>query len=492
MSKNTWVCLFIGFLLPLALFQNCGSQFKANESQVSFSFCKVQGDQTKFASSKIHLDAPFFAAQQKVGFTERHYSIVLDVQCSLESDEPMEFLGQQLVLQDEHKRMQKAALTLAMPANPDLKAFELELDNNPCLLAVTENHDIKHTQSNQTFAVNDPQASNQAHLSFLQHSQSLALQSAINRPVVVAFIDTGVDYNHPDLQSRMWRDSSGRYGFNVLSQSYDPLDDDGHGTHVAGIVAAVENDGSGVAGLTGDYVQVMAIKVLDRSGEGTSQQVYNGIQYAITNGADIINLSVESQGRNTLMEDALRDAVNAGIVVTAATGNQSSEITNGDLYAPAYIGPGLAGVISVASVDTQGVRLSNFSNYSATYAEISAPGAENSANSNGGILSTELNGTSKRIRGTSQAAPMVTAAAAMLIGYLKTNGIAYTPKGIEDFLKSDGVMINTNLRPYVFGGGILNLGFLAQNLTSYFSNASAGDGSIFNGGETSGNSCTIP
>ena len=210
--------------------------------------------------------------------------------------------------------------------------------------------------------------------------------------------------------------------------------------------------------------------MLNQSGSVTTQDVHDGIQYAITNGAHIINLSVEYPSTSPLMEDAINDAINAGIVVTMATGNQSQEITSTNIYAPAYIGPSLGGAISVASVDISTNSLSFFSNHSKHYAEMSAPGAEISGMSNTGILSTYIRNVFTRYTGTSQSTPMVSAAAAILIVYIKTKNMTYTPNAIETYLRSAGSVKSRSLSAYVNDGNILNLQLLTKNLKDYFAN----------------------
>jgi hypothetical protein len=486
------VGLGVVLLSTLLLFQNCGQSFKSEGSAVAFSICKLQiktGAPSRFASEKVRIKTSSFSEQHKLTSKEIPVSLVLDVQCVSDSEEPLLFFDQVLTLSPIQQEFKKAALTVEIPDEIELEDIENEIDNNPCFLAIAENPAVKVSQSFPP--VNDPGASQQGHLGFIGHNQSRPLQSEITEKVVIAVIDTGVDYTHPELSNRMWRDATGAHGYNFISNNNRPLDDDGHGTHVAGIVAATENNQFGVAGLTGDYVEIMAVKVLNSQGGGSSEDVAEGIRYAILNQADIINLSVETVGQNPLMEDALQDAVNAGIVVTVAAGNQADEIRMDNLYAPAYIGPGLGGVISVTSVDSLGGGLSVFSNYSNNFIEISAPGAELSNNDAGGILSTTLNGGLRRVRGTSQATPMVTAAAAILIGYLKTQGVNYTPTGIENFIRNDGSLTSQSLVNAVDGGHILNLGFLSSNLTTYFSANAQDDNNIFDGDETTGNTCII-
>jgi hypothetical protein len=122
--------------------------------------------------------------------------------------------------------------------------------------------------------------------------------------------------------------------------------------------------------------------------------------------------------------------------------------------------------------------------------EIAAPGAETSSNSTnaGGILSLNTDGGLARIQGTSQSTPMVSAAAAMIIGFLKTNNIPYSPAGVESFIKSDGSMLNGSLASQIASGRILQMGFLAENLNEYIN---ATEKPNFNEEVTTGNLCRL-
>lgn len=441
-----------------------------------------------FEKKKVHLDFANFSAQQKLGSSAKNLSLIVNTECILQQSAPLSFLDKTITLNTDQQQFKKVAISLEFDSLPSQQTIELAVNETPCIVGLAENRIVQKNQAAPT--VNDPQAAVQGHLAFVGYHQSLELQKEITEQVVVAVVDSGIDYNHLELKARMWKDDSGHVGYNYIANTNFPLDDDGHGTHVAGIIGAIENNSFGVAGLAGDYVRLMAVKVLDSTGAGTSNTVYNGIQYAILNKADVINISLESKGANTLLEDALMDAVNAGIVVAVATGNQSDEITASNLYAPAYIGQTLEGVMAVASVDSSSAKLSFYSNYSDEYAEISAPGAESGNTTNGGILSTAPGDKTKRIMGTSQATPMVSAAAAVLIGYLKTRNVAYTPAAIERYIKTDGSKVSNSLASSVNGGDIISLGLLANNIKLYFENASPDD-DTFTGDDSAGLTCTI-
>src|SRR5581483_8568768 len=105
--------------------------------------------------------------------------------------------------------------------------------------------------------------------------------------VVVAVVDTGVDYTHPDIDANMWSDGSGHYGYDFTTNTPDPMDHYGHGTHVAGTIAAIGNNNLGVIGLA-YHSQIMAVKGLDDSGFGTDAGLGAALIYAADNGAEVI------------------------------------------------------------------------------------------------------------------------------------------------------------------------------------------------------------
>ena len=215
--------------------------------------------------------------------------------------------------------------------------------------------------------------------------------------IVVAVIDTGVELDHPELADRLARDSDGAFGYDFANNRRDARDDNGHGTHVAGTIAA-ELNGRSVAGVA-PKVRILPVKFLRGDGSGTAEAAIASINYAVRNGAHILSNSWGGGGRSALMEEAIRNAQNQGVLVVAAAGNESS---NNDQRAsfPA----GYPGVVSVASSD-EGDRLSSFSNFGVTSVTLAAPGSN--------ILSTYLGKTQRKLSGTSMATPQVSGALAL-------------------------------------------------------------------------------
>jgi thermitase len=144
------------------------------------------------------------------------------------------------------------------------------------------------------------------------------------RTVYIAIIDTGIDSNHPDLTNKMRRHSNGAvYGWNTLNNTTNALDDNGHGTHCAGIAAAEINNGVGIAGVAAwnpnvansrAYVQLMPVKVLSSSGSGSLDAVARGITWAADNGAHILSLSLGAGSGAQQLQDAVNYAWNAWLL----------------------------------------------------------------------------------------------------------------------------------------------------------------------------------
>ena len=217
----------------------------------------------------------------------------------------------------------------------------------------------------------------------------------------IAIVDTGIDSSHPDLSGRV-RTSAGA---NCVTASGacaagSALDDNGHGTHVAGIAGAATNNSVGVAGTAFD-AQLIPVKVLDSSGKGSYAAITNGIVWAVQQGARVINLSIQGTTPSQTLCDAVRLATSSGAFVAAAAGNYSSS-------APSYPAA-CPGAIGVAATDSSDAPAS-FSNYGSPDVFVSAPGAS--------IYSTYLSKSYTTMSGTSMATPFVAGLASQLLGQL--------------------------------------------------------------------------
>jgi len=229
--------------------------------------------------------------------------------------------------------------------------------------------------------------------------------------VVVAVIDTGVNLTHQDLQGNLWRNPNPTFGdiggasFVGGGQSGNPTDDNGHGTHVAGIIGAVGNNGLNITGVAW-RVQIMAVKVFPATGSGSVSDIARGVNYAIQNGAHIINASYGALGNSGFSQtelEAITAARNAGILFVAAAGNSSANMDISRFF------PANHALDNIVTVGNSGRRdeLAQSSNFGSAV-DIFAPGTE--------IVSlSHANDTGRRtLSGTSMAAPHVSGALALL------------------------------------------------------------------------------
>ena len=276
-----------------------------------------------------------------------------------------------------------------------------------------------------------------------------------SRDVIVAVIDTGIDYNHVDLKENMWVnigeiptngvDDDGNgfvddvYGYDFFNENGDPADDHGHGTHVAGTIGAVGNNRVGVVGVNW-RVRLMALKFLGAGGFGFYSDAIRAIQYAWMNGAKISNNSWGGYGFSQGLYDAIAAARNANHLFCASAGNDAND---NDGVFPAYPASfDLDNIISVGASDHSDA-MTYFSNYGKNSVDLFAPGS--------GIYSTGLNNTYETHDGTSMAAPHVAGTAALMLSINPDISYAVLKQMILD-----GADQRTNFTDYCVSGGRLN------------------------------------
>jgi subtilisin family serine protease len=241
--------------------------------------------------------------------------------------------------------------------------------------------------------------------------------------VKVAIVDTGIDKDHPDLTVAG--------GVNLINtrKSYD--DDNGHGTHCAGIIGALDND-IGVVGVA-PGVSLYAVKVLDRRGSGYYSTIIAGIEWAISNEMNVISMSLSGSSDVQALEDACDAARLADIVVVAASGNDNHLWIH---YPAAY-----DSVISVGATDDTNT-IAWWSNEGVGL-DVVAPGVE--------ILSTYKGGEYKELSGTSMACPHVAGTAALII----ENSGSWSPEGVQSILENTATDLGTPLYDTTYGWGLI-------------------------------------
>jgi subtilisin family serine protease len=254
-------------------------------------------------------------------------------------------------------------------------------------------------------ATNDPLRSKQWGMTMIHADEAHA--TATGAGATVAVIDTGAYFDHPDLQGRLIA------GHDFIDKDETPQDGEGHGTHVAGIVAANTNNGIGVEGVA-PGAKVLVVRVLDNSGAGNTDDVAAGIDWAVDHGADVINLSlgpdVPLVGGSSAFDTAIDRALDRGLVVVAASGNSGL---------PSCDQPSGSGrLLCVNAVDRNGSK-AFYSNFGDSLG-ISAPGGSAIGSETDDILSTYASsrpdlGFYNYVAGTSQATPHVAGVAALLV-----------------------------------------------------------------------------
>ncbi len=260
----------------------------------------------------------------------------------------------------------------------------------------------------------------------------------------IAVIDTGIDEDHPDLANRINLEES----YNFVDDNANIRDIDGHGTHVAGTAAAVTDNSKGIAGVSWKG-KIIAIKALDDTGNGSISNIVEAIIYAAglsdnpkkIDAVDLINMSLGSYSGSTTLENAVKQAAEAGVIMVAAAGNNGSGLD----YPAAY-----QEVISVAAVDSSG-NIASFSNDGSTL-DLAAPGQS--------ILSTVPDADYAYYSGTSMAAPHVSG----IISLMLAQGVSHNE--IRTRLHEASVHPGDKNYSYDYGYGLINSSLALSNIES--------------------------
>jgi len=325
-------------------------------------------------------------------------------------------------------------------------------------------------QINQNSPFNDPTVNKQWALkSSVENGVSVldAYQEENNRnkeDIIVAVVDTGVDYDHEDLKKNMWindkevagngvdDDGNGYvddiHGINTLirdregNATGDSQDGHGHGTHVAGIIGAVQNNRKGIAGIA-QRVKIMAVRTVPNSGDEKDVDVVESFIYAAKNGAKIINCSfgkAHNEGGQAVNEAIEHIGNTYGTLVIAASGNDSADIDSKITYPASFPAKHLL----VVGSSEQGGKLSYFSNYGKRNVDVVAPGSS--------IYSTYINGRYTYLSGTSMATPVAAGIAAEIL----SQATHLTPTELKKTMM-DTVTKKSFMSSKIYTGGRLDL-----------------------------------
>ncbi len=281
---------------------------------------------------------------------------------------------------------------------PDVEVIKLknQADSQRVMEALQKDPQVLYVEKDKKVKLhgipNDPGYANQWHLKNIRAEEAWATIPSSQSPVVVAVIDSGIDYGHIDLVNRI---APG--GYNFIVNSNNVLDVSGHGTLVSGIIAAETNNAIGIAGVAGTRdIRILPLKTASYNGESYVSDVIKSIDYAITKNVDIINLSMGSESYSNIENAAIQRAIQKGIVVVASAGNEGRAAYQ---YPASY-----DNVISVGSTSKNNT-VSQFSNYN-DKVDVVAPGED--------IYSCHLNNSYKFVDGTSFSAPVIAGIASVL------------------------------------------------------------------------------
>lgn len=298
----------------------------------------------------------------------------------------------------------------------NLEALIQELSRNPEIEYVEPNYIIY-----QSIVPNDPSLKNQWAINGTTAADINAIDAWDvthgDTSIVVGVIDSGIDYLHEDLKANIWTnpneipgngiddDINGYiddiHGWDFVNKDNDPMDDNSHGTHVAGIIGAKGINKIGISGVAWD-VKLAALKILDSKGAGETVRAVDAIEYCIKNGIKIANNSWGGASYSKALYDEISKADAAGIIFIAAAGNNGANNDQTPQYPASF---DLPNIISVAATDMND-NMATFSNYGRTSVDLGAPGVD--------IYSCTPNNTYQDKSGTSMAAPFVTGAVVLI------------------------------------------------------------------------------
>lgn len=271
---------------------------------------------------------------------------------------------------------------------------------------------------------------------------------------VIAVIDSGIDFTHADLIGNQWTNpvplNGDLHGWDFITNAAEIKDEQGHGTAVAGIIAAQGNNSVGTSGVMW-RAGLMSLRVLDNTGTGDVADAVEAIDYAVAHGAQVINLSWGTHGLSLALKDAIDRALRRGVTVVCSAGNGGRNLDDGtpsSAYYPAsFDAPGLIAVAASTNSD----QLETWSNFGATHVGVAAPGVN--------IITTQMGGGYWSVTGTSAAAPLVTG----IVGLMKTLRPNLNARQVKSAIV-DSARQTASLVGKVAGKGVVDAGRAISSL----------------------------
>ncbi|PIT99192.1 MAG: hypothetical protein COT74_09290 [Bdellovibrionales bacterium CG10_big_fil_rev_8_21_14_0_10_45_34] len=414
-------------------------------------------------------------------------AVSLDVECALENGPTGDTFSSLIAGIQSQQSLSTAFSKNKNSTSSQIKTFNFQIDRtmlaseleqmaqeNECIVGLGDS--VKYHLSAEFDK--DPKSAQQGHLRAINAAAAWEKfynnATGIQREVVIAIIDSGVDWRQEDLYDHIWRnphevangidDDGNGYvddliGYNFADKKNDPSptgnwNGNFHGTHVAGIAAAKGGNGKGGTGVMPSKVRIMALNVFGSSPYGETANIDNAIRYAADNGAHVINMSLGGPGRAETTAEAMEYAVSKGATIVIAAGNEARSL-DFQFYTPASYAASIDGAVAVGSFDWETGSFSDFSNYSSRFIGIAAPGGRE-------ILSTMPSNQYGSLRGTSMAAPTVAGALGLVIGWVYSRTqLKLEPSKAEEMLLA-GSPSKSTYSGRINGGKSLDLLTLAE------------------------------
>ena len=264
-----------------------------------------------------------------------------------------------------------------------------------------------------------------------------------SKSTVIAVIDSGIDFTHPDLSNNRWINpapsaNDDLHGWDFIEESAEIKDEQGHGTAIAGIIAAEGNNSLGVTGVMW-RASLMSLRVLDNAGVGDIASAVEAIDYAVAHGAQVINLSWGTAGESVALKEAIERAHKRNVLVVCSAGNGGRDLDASPYYPASFALPNLISVAATDNVD----QLASWSNWGTQTVSVAAPGTN--------ILTTQMGGGYWNVSGTSVAAPLVTGIAGLVKTFQPAANSRVIVRAISQAARQVGLLAGK-----VSSGGVAN------------------------------------
>jgi subtilisin family serine protease len=414
MSRNKYI-LYIALVLVIVLVLAFGLQVRKLQKQIRSSVRIIP------AESKSREDVAQNELNQNAASSAARPEILVKFRANVSTDAISQITRRFNDQVEDEIEAVPGLTAIHDQDNADAAATATQYQALPEVEYAEPNYEINIDQAgNNATAVNDPRFGEQWALSKIDSPQAWANTKG-GGEIVIAVLDSGVEYTHVDLVNNIWTRPSGVkpyqdrdlgtiddvHGYNAVANDGDPMDDNGHGTACAGIIGAECGNKMGLCGVNWK-TQIMALKIINAGGSGYVADAVEAINYAIDRkraGVDlrVINASWGLTQPSRALEDIIRKAYDAGILLVVASGSAN---TNNDAIPRYPAGYNLGNIISVAATDRDDA-LAEFSNYGAKSVHLAAPGKD--------ILTTALGNDYEKRSGTSMAAPVVAGVASLAL-----------------------------------------------------------------------------